>query len=140
MQKQGLSHSSIKKAYEALNGFFRQYVIERKIVFNPMVGVIPVSYTHLQRHIEYKKLGVREISKGLEMTLIAGRLLPGGVNAVIVVGPMNTVYQRCANGKGVSFVAESSWSFYGKKLPILLTDWINFLLVMCFGKVQRREN
>ena len=40
MQKQGLSHSSIKKAYEALNGFFRQYVIERKIVFNPMVGVI----------------------------------------------------------------------------------------------------
>ena len=30
MQKQGLSHSSIKKAYEALNGFFRQYVIERK--------------------------------------------------------------------------------------------------------------
>ena len=83
---------------------------------------------------------MREISKGLELTLIAGRLLPGGVNAVIVVGPMNTVYQRCANGKGVSFVAESSWSFYGKKLPILLTDWINFLLVMCFGKVQRREN
>lgn len=40
MQKQGLSHSSIKKAYEALNGFFRQYVIERKIVFNPMIGVI----------------------------------------------------------------------------------------------------
>lgn len=40
MQKQGLSHSSIKKAYEALNGFFRQYVVEQKIVFNPMVGVI----------------------------------------------------------------------------------------------------
>lgn len=48
MQKQGLSHSSIKKAYEALNGFFRQYVIERKIVFNPMVGVILPSKNPIQ--------------------------------------------------------------------------------------------
>ena len=40
MQKQDLSHSSIKKAYEALNGFFRQYMIERKLTLNPMLGVI----------------------------------------------------------------------------------------------------
>lgn len=67
--------------------------------------------------MEYKKLGLREISKGLEMALTAGSLLPGFVNAVIVVELMNTVYQGFANGKGVSFVSESNWSFYGKEIP-----------------------
>ncbi|MCH5185851.1 MAG: site-specific integrase [Oscillospiraceae bacterium] len=47
-----LSRSSIKKAYQALNMFFRQYIIERKLTVNPMDGVrLP-----LKEHFEEKTI------------------------------------------------------------------------------------
>ena len=55
----------------------------------------------------YEKVGLWGISKGL---------LPGIVNAVIAVAPMNTVCQGFAKEKGVTFLPESSWSFHGKAL------------------------
>ena len=65
----------------------------------------------------YEKVGLWGISKGAELALTAGSLLPGLVNAVIAVSPMNTVCQGFAKAKGISFVPASSWSFHGKELP-----------------------
>lgn len=65
----------------------------------------------------YHKVGLWGISKGAELALVAGSLLPELVNAVIAVSPMNTVCQGFAKGKGISFVPGSSWSFHGKELP-----------------------
>lgn len=65
----------------------------------------------------YEKVGLWGISKGAELALTAGSLLPGIVNAVIAVAPMNTVCQGFAKEKGVTFLPESSWSFHGKALP-----------------------
>ena len=65
----------------------------------------------------YKKVGLWGISKGAELALLAGSLLPGLVNAVIAVAPMNTVCQGFAKEKGISFVPGSSWSFHGEEVP-----------------------
>lgn len=65
----------------------------------------------------YKKVGLWGISKGAELALTAGSLLPELVNAVIAVAPMNTVCQGFAKDKGISFVPTSSWSFHGEELP-----------------------
>ena len=65
----------------------------------------------------YEKVGLWGISKGAELALTAGSLLPGLVNAVVAVAPMNTVCQGFAKEKGVTFLPESSWSFHGKPLP-----------------------
>lgn len=65
----------------------------------------------------YEKVGLWGISKGAELSLLAGSLLPGLVNAVIAVAPMNTVCQGFAKEKGIVFLPESSWSFHGKSLP-----------------------
>lgn len=48
---------------------------------------------------------------------MAGSLLPGLVNAVVAVSPMNTVCQGFAKDKGISFVQGSSWSFHGQEIP-----------------------
>lgn len=65
----------------------------------------------------YEKVGLWGISKGAELALTAGSLLPGLVNAVIAVAPMNTVCQGFRKKKGISFVSGSSWSFHGKEVP-----------------------
>ncbi len=65
----------------------------------------------------YEKVGLWGISKGAELSLLAGSLLPGLVNAVISVAPMSTVCQGFAKEKGISFVPASSWSFHGKEIP-----------------------
>ena len=65
----------------------------------------------------YEKVGLWGISKGAELSLLAGSLLPGLVNAVISVAPMSTVCQGFAKEKGISFVPESSWSFHGEEIP-----------------------
>ncbi len=57
------------------------------------------------------------ISKGAELALTAGSLLPGLINAVIAVAPMNTVCQGFAKGKGIELMPGSSWSFHGKEVP-----------------------
>lgn len=65
----------------------------------------------------YEKVGLWGISKGAELALTAGSLLPGLVNAVISVAPMSTICQGFEKEKGIVFVPESSWSFHGKALP-----------------------
>ena len=65
----------------------------------------------------YEKVGLWGISKGAELALTAGSLLPELVNAVIAVDPMNTVCQGFAREKGISFLPKSCWSFHGKPLP-----------------------
>ena len=65
----------------------------------------------------YEKVGLWGISKGAELALVAGSLLPGLVNAVVAVSPMNTVCQGFVKDKGISFIKGSGWSFHGKELP-----------------------
>lgn len=65
----------------------------------------------------YEKVGLWGISKGAELALLAGSLLPGLVNAVVAVSPMNTVCQGFAKEKGISFVPGSCWSFHGEEVP-----------------------
>lgn len=65
----------------------------------------------------YEKVGLWGISKGAELALVAGSLLPGLVNAVVAVSPMNTVCQGFVKDRGISFIKGSSRSFHGKELP-----------------------
>ena len=65
----------------------------------------------------YEKVGLWGISKGAELALTAGSLLPGLVNAVVAVAPMNTVCQGFKKDNGIFFIPGSSWSFHGEELP-----------------------
>lgn len=65
----------------------------------------------------YEKVGLWGISKGAELALLAGSLLPGLVNAVAAVAPMSTVCQGFAKGKGIELMPGSSWSFHGQEVP-----------------------
>ena len=65
----------------------------------------------------YEKVGLWGISKGAELALTAGSLLPGLVNGVVAVSPMSTVCQGFVKDKGISFVPGSSWSFHGEEIP-----------------------
>ncbi len=65
----------------------------------------------------YEKVGLWGISKGAELALTAGSLLPGVVNAVVAVAPMSTVCQGFAKGKGIELMPGSSWSFHGLEVP-----------------------
>ena len=67
--------------------------------------------------IGYEKVGLWGISKGAELALTAGSLLPELINAVVAVAPMNTVCQGFAKGKGIQIMPGSSWSFHGKEVP-----------------------
>lgn len=88
----------------------------------------------------YEKVGLWGISKGAELALTAGSLLPGLVNAVIAVAPMNTVCQGFAKEKGVSFVSESSWSFHGEEVPYTAYGLDRFPLSSVLWKsVRARE-
>ncbi|WP_298029530.1 acyl-CoA thioester hydrolase/BAAT C-terminal domain-containing protein [uncultured Dysosmobacter sp.] len=64
-----------------------------------------------------EKVGLWGISKGAELALTAGSLLPGLVNAVTAVAPMSTVCQGFEMKKGVVLLTGSSWSFHGRELP-----------------------
>ena len=65
----------------------------------------------------YEKVGLWGISKGAELALTAGSLLPGLVNAVVAVAPMNTVCQGFAKEKGIQLMPGSAWSFHGEEVP-----------------------
>jgi len=65
----------------------------------------------------YEKVGLWGISKGAELALTAGSLLPGLVNAVVAVAPMSTVCQGFAKGKGIELMPGSAWSFHGQEVP-----------------------
>lgn len=65
----------------------------------------------------YQKVGLWGISKGAELALAAGSLLPKLVNAVVAVSPINTVCQGFVMGNGISIAPGSTWSFHGKEVP-----------------------
>lgn len=64
-----------------------------------------------------KKVGLWGISKGAELALTAGSLLPGLVNAVVAVAPMSTVCQGFSLERGITVMPGSSWSFHGEEVP-----------------------
>ena len=65
----------------------------------------------------YEKVGLWGLSKGAELALTAGSLLPGVVNAVVAVAPMNTVCQGFTLDRGISIAPGSTWSFHGEEVP-----------------------
>ena len=65
----------------------------------------------------YEKVGLWGISKGAELALTVGSLLPDLINAVVAVAPMNTVCQGFVKDKGIKFLSGSSWSFHGEEVP-----------------------
>ncbi len=65
----------------------------------------------------YEKVGLWGISKGAELALTAGSLLPGLVNGVAAIAPMSTVCQGFAKEKGITIMPGSSWSFHGEEIP-----------------------
>lgn len=80
------------------------------------VDFLEASAKRLHR-MGYEKVGLWGISKGAELALTAGSLLPGLVNAVVAVSPMCTVCQGFSKEKGISIATGSSWSFHGKEIP-----------------------
>lgn len=65
----------------------------------------------------YEKVGLWGISKGAELALTAASLLPGLINTVVAVAPMNTVCQGFAKEKGIQIMPGSAWSFHGEEVP-----------------------
>lgn len=66
----------------------------------------------------YEKVGLWGISKGAELALTAGSLLPHLVNAVVAVAPMSVVCQGFSKEKGITVMPGSSWSFHGGGSPL----------------------
>ena len=82
------------------------------------VPVDPIERAAARLHeMGYEKVGLWGISKGAELALTAGSLLPNLVNAVVAVAPMSTVCQGFAKEKGIAIMPGSSWSFHGEEVP-----------------------
>ena len=64
----------------------------------------------------YEKAALWGISKGGELALTAGSLIPE-VGAVVAVSPMNTVCEGFTKKHGVQSLHCASWSFHGRELP-----------------------
>ncbi len=88
----------------------------------------------------YEKVGLWGISKGAELALTTGSLLPQLVNAVVAVAPINTVCQGFVKDRGVRFLPGSSWSFHGEEIPYTPYGLEKFPLGHVLRKsVQARE-
>lgn len=83
----------------------------------------------------YEKVGLWGISKGAELALTAGSLLPGLVNAVVAVAPMSSVCQGFTKKGGIKLLPGSSWSFHGEELPYTGFGLEKFP----FGRVLRKS-
>lgn len=81
------------------------------------VPIDPLETAAKRLHQMGLKVGLWGISKGAELALAAGSLLPGLVNAVVAVAPMSTVCQGFSMERGVSLMPGSAWSFHGRELP-----------------------
>ena len=82
----------------------------------------------------YEKVGLWGISKGAELALTAGSLLPGLVNAVVAVAPMNTVCQGFSKTKGITIMPGSTWTFHGEEVPYSSFGMDRFPLGKVLGK------
>lgn len=88
----------------------------------------------------YEKVGLWGISKGAELALVAGSLLPGLVNGVVAVAPMNTVCQGFAKEKGITILPGSAWSFHGEEVPYTGFGMDRFPFGQVLGKsIKARE-
>ena len=82
------------------------------------VPIDPLEAAAVRLHnMGYEKVGLWGISKGAELALTAGSLLPGRVNAVVAVAPMNTVCQGFSKAKGITIMPGSTWTFHGEEVP-----------------------
>lgn len=82
------------------------------------VPIDPLEAATVRLHdMGYEKVGLWGISKGAELALTAGSLLPGLVNAVVAVAPMNTVCQGFSKEKGITIMPGSAWMFHGEEVP-----------------------
>ena len=82
----------------------------------------------------YAKVGLWGISKGAELSLLAGSLLPGLVNAVVAVAPMSTACQGFTKNRGIVIAPGSSWSFHGEEVPYSSFGLEKFPPCPCAGK------
>lgn len=87
-----------------------------KSFFNVPVDPVEKAAEYLHE-LGYEKVGLWGISKGAELALLAGSLLPKTINAVIAVSPISTVCQGFKVDKGVFIMPGSSWTFHGKEVP-----------------------
>lgn len=85
----------------------------------------------------YEKVGLWGLSKGAELALTAGSLLPGTVNAVTAVAPINTVCQGFSMTKGVTIMPGSTWAFHGEEVPYSGFGMDRFPLGQVLGKSLR---
>lgn len=85
----------------------------------------------------YEKVGLWGISKGAELSLLTGSLLPGLVNAVVAVAPMSTACQGFTMEKGITIAPGSSWSFHGEEVPYSSFGLEKFPLAHVLGKSLR---
>lgn len=85
----------------------------------------------------YEKTGLWGISKGAELALTAGSLLPGLVNAAAAVAPMNTVCQGFSMKKGITIMPGSTWTFHGEEVPYSSFGMSRFPLGQVLGKSLR---
>lgn len=82
------------------------------------VPIDPLEAAAVRLHdMGYEKVGLWGISKGAELALTAGSLLPGLVNAVVAVAPMNTVCQGFSKTNGITIMPGSAWIFHGEEVP-----------------------
>lgn len=82
------------------------------------VPIDPLEAAAVRLHdMGYEKVGLWGISKGAELALTAGSFLPGLVNAVVAVAPMNTVCQGFSKTKGITIMSGSTWTFHGEEVP-----------------------
>ncbi len=64
-----------------------------------------------------RKVGLWGISKGAELALLAGCLLPELISSVVAVCPMNICCQGFDGRGGIKPLEHSSWSWRGQELP-----------------------
>lgn len=83
----------------------------------------------------YEKVGLWGISKGAELALTVGSLLPELINAVVAVAPMNTVCQGFSKTRGITVMPGSTWTFHGKEIPYSSFGLEKFP----FGQVLRKS-
>lgn len=105
------------------------------------VPIDPLEAAAVRLHdMGYEKVGLWGISKGAELALTAGSLLPGLVNAVVAVAPMNTVCQGFSKTKGITIMPGSTWTFHGEEVPYSSFRMDRFPLGKVLGKsLKARE-
>ena len=105
------------------------------------VPIDPLEAAAVRLHdMGYEKVGLWGISKGAELALTAGSLLPGLVNAVVAVAPMNTVCQGFSKKKGITIMPGSTWTFHGEEVPYSSFRMDRFPLGKVLGKsLKARE-